>query len=52
MNEHDIVCNMISFIEEKERDLQVEKLTTGQVRSDIVKLILDELERETSNENK
>ena len=52
MNENAIVCNMISFIEEKERDLQVERLTTGQVKSDIVKLILDELERETSNENK
>lgn len=51
MSDHAIVENMIRFIEEKERQLQVERLTTGQVRSDIVKSILDELERETANEN-
>ena len=51
MNDHGVVESMIKFIEEKERQLQVEKLTTGQVRSDIVKSILDELERETANEN-
>lgn len=51
MNDHSIIENMVQFIEEKERQLQVEKLTTGQVRSDIIKSILDELERETTNEN-
>lgn len=51
MSDHAIIEHMIQFIEEKERQLQVEKLTTGQVRSDIIKSILDELERETTNEN-
>ena len=52
MNEDMIISEMISFIEEKEKQLQVEKLTTGQSKSDIVKAILDELESLTSNENK
>ena len=51
MSDHAIIENMIQFIEEKERQLQVERLTTGQVRSDIVKSLLDELERESTNEN-
>lgn len=52
MNDNDIVNNMIEFIEEKERQLQVERISGGQIKSDIVKQILDELERETANENK
>ena len=47
MNEAKIVEKMITFIEDKERQLQVEKLTTGQNKGDIVKAILDELERRT-----
>ena len=51
MNERDIVNKMISFIEEKERQLQLNKLTADQAKSDIVKSILDELERVSTNEN-
>lgn len=51
MNEQEIVQNMISFITEKEQQLQIEKLSTGQAKTDIIKLILDELERVTTNED-
>ena len=51
MNEQEIVQNMITFIGEKEKLLQIEKLSTGQAKTDIVKQILDELERETKHEN-
>lgn len=51
MNESEIASKMISFIEEKERQLQVNKLSADQSRSDVVKAILDELERVTSDEN-
>ena len=51
MNERDIVNKMISFIEEKERQLQLNKLTADQAKSDIVKSILDELERVSTKEN-
>lgn len=52
MNEQDIVANMIAFIEKKERELQFNKISAdNQAKSDIVKSILDELERVT-NENK
>ena len=51
MNERDIVNKMISFIEEKERQLQLNKLTADQAKSDIVKSILDELERVSADEN-
>ena len=51
MNERDIVNKMISFIEEKERQLQLSKLTADQAKSDIVKSILDELERVCADEN-
>jgi hypothetical protein len=46
------IDSMIQFIEDKERELQAAKLTDSQNRTDIVKSILDELERVTSNENK
>lgn len=52
MNEQDIVKGMIGYIEQKERELQTNKLMNDQqVKSDVVKAILDELERETANEN-
>lgn len=51
MNESEIAIKMIGFIEEKERQLQVSKLSVDQSRSDVVKAILDELERVTSDEN-
>lgn len=52
MNNENIVDEMITFIERKERELQSAKLTDTQNRTDVVKSILDELERVTSNENK
>lgn len=51
MNESEIASKMIAFIEERERQLQVNKLSADQSRSDVVKAILDELERVTSDEN-
>ena len=51
MNERDVVNKLISFIEEKERQLQLSKLTADQSKSDIVKSILDELERVCADEN-
>lgn len=51
MNEAEIASKMISFIADKERQLQVSKLSVDQSRSDVVKSILDELERVTSDEN-
>lgn len=51
MNESEIASKMIGYIEEKERQLQVNKLSVDQSRSDVVKAILDELERVTSDEN-
>lgn len=57
MNENDFINNMIKFIEEKERQLQAEKmLGESSAKNDIVKAILDELDKEiskeVSNENK
>ena len=52
MNDTKIVQNMIAFIEEKERKLQAEKmLGDNTARNDIVKTILDELDKEVLNEN-
>ncbi len=51
MNEDIIIKEMITFIEEKEKQLQVEKLTVGQTKNDIVKSILDKLENMTAHEN-
>ena len=51
MNEEKIVQNMINFIEEKERDLQAEKLiVNNQMKTDIVKAILNKLENELTEE--
>lgn len=53
MNKQEIVKNMISYIENAERDLQVANLAgeTKTTRTDIVNGILNELERETKDEN-
>lgn len=51
MNEREIVDSMITFVEEKERQNQLNKLTADQAKSDIVKSILDELERVSTDEN-
>lgn len=47
-----IVEHMIEFIEEKEKQLQASKFANdNQARADVVKTIIDELEREIGNEN-
>ena len=52
MNEQAIVSKMITFIEKKERELQANKMSAdNHTNNDVVKLIMDELERETTNEN-
>lgn len=52
MTKDKIVENMISFIEKEERNLQASKMANdGKVKIDIVTNILDELEREVSDEN-
>ena len=52
MNEQTIVNNMIDFIEKKERELQANKMSAdNHARNDVVKSIMDELEREIENEN-
>ena len=52
MNEQNVVSEMISFIEAKERELQQNKLLADpQAKTDTIKAILDKLEAET-NENK
>ena len=53
MSDNGVVNNIIAFIEEKEKQLQAEKMIgENSAKNDIVKAILDELEREVSNENK
>lgn len=52
MSDKKIVDTMISFVEDKERQLQVNKLlANSQAKNDTVKAILDKLEAEL-NENK
>lgn len=52
MSNDQIAEKMIEFIQEKERQLQVNKLATdGTAKTDIVKAILDELERVSKDEN-
>lgn len=52
MNEQEIVKHMIEFVEQKERQIASYKLaSTIQNKGDVVKTILDELERVTSSEN-
>lgn len=53
MNNSKIVEHLIKFIEDKEHQLQINKMINdSQAKSDIVKSILDELESEVANENK
>ena len=53
MNENDVVKNMIKFIEDTEHHLKAEKmLGENSAKNDIVKSILDELDKEVANENK
>lgn len=53
MSDEKIINDMISFIEEKERTVQASKLATDSTaKTDVVKAILDELEREIKDENK
>lgn len=52
-NNEVIVKHMIDYIENKERQLQIDKLSNDQqAKNSIVKSILDELERNTKNEDK
>lgn len=51
MNEREIVDKMIVFIEEKERQNQLSKLTADQAKGDVVKSILDELESVSTDED-
>ena len=47
MNEQKIVSELISFVEEKERQLQQRKLLADQqAKNDTIKAILDKLEEE------
>lgn len=53
MTEQNVVQHMIDFVEEKERELQNERLSNDpQAKANVIKSILDELERVTANENK
>lgn len=52
MNEQMIIEKMIDFIEKKERELQANKMgADNHAKNDVVKSIMDELERETTNAN-
>ena len=53
MSDNSVVSHMIAFVEEKEKQLQSEKmLGENAARNDVVRAILDELEKEVSNEDK
>ena len=52
MNDEKIVNNMINFIEEKEKEIQQSKLKSdSQLKTDVVKSILDKLDSEIKDEN-
>lgn len=52
MSSSQIVQNMISFIEEKERDIQAAKaIGNVKLKSDVVNQILTELEKQMKGEN-
>ena len=53
MSDEIIVSDLIKYFEDKERKVQASKLANdSQAKTDVVKAILDELEREIKNENK
>ena len=52
MTKEEIVENMIEFIENEERNLQASKIANdNKIKTDIVNSVLEELEREISDEN-
>lgn len=53
VNKEEIVKDMIKYIEEEERNLQVARMANDNkaVKTDIVKGILDKLEKEMNHEN-
>lgn len=52
MSDEKIINGMITFIEDKERKVQASKLATDSTaKTDVVKAILDELEREIKDED-
>lgn len=52
MNSQSVVQHMIDFIEEKEKELQADKLNTGnKSKKNVVQSILDELDTEVKNED-
>lgn len=52
MNKETIIKNMIEFIEQKEQEIQNNKMISeGYQKKDIVNMIIDELEKEIKNEN-
>lgn len=52
MSEQAIVKHMIEFVEETERQLQSNKLISeSQLKNDVIKAILEELEGKTSDED-
>ena len=53
VNKEEIVKDMIQYIEEEERNLQAARIANDNrvVKTDIVKGILDKLEKEMGHEN-
>ncbi len=52
MTKEEIVKSMIEFIENEERNLQASKMANdNKAKTDIVNSVLEELEREISDEN-
>lgn len=53
MSKEEVVKNLISYIEEAERNLQASKMSNElkSAKTDIVNNILDELEKEIKNGN-
>lgn len=53
VNKEEIVNDMIQYIEEEERNLQVARMTNDSkvAKTDIVNGILDKLEKEINHEN-
>ncbi len=53
MSKEQAVQHMVAFIEKKERELQARKFSVDvqQAKSDVVKSIMDELERVMDHEN-
>lgn len=53
MNKDQVVADMISFIEEAEKNLQASKMSNEpkSAKNDVVNSILDKLEKEVEDEN-